>query len=293
MQSVASSVKGLQFTAEQGAGSIWCYNDGALLSYNEGKYIKEDGNYRGLQPVGTKQAVEFSASTRAKGKYCIKLGSFLHANASNGNYYTDHCSANNCAQHDFVIEEVASLPVAISSIEYATLYASVALQLPEGVKAHTFTVNGKWLDLSEGFSVVPANTGVLLSGSEGLYDLAIVETDAEVASILEGSLAATVVEGDAYILSEVNSVVGFYRVKKEQADGTAFLNNSHKAYLPKSAVSAVAESSFFGLRGEDEETAVEDIEVEEVEAVYDLAGRKVKVPGKGIYIVNGEKKIIK
>ena len=293
MQSVTSGVKGLQFAAEQGAGSIWCYNDGALLSYTEGKYIKEHGDYRGLQPVGTKQDVEFSASTRAKGKYCIKLGSFLHANASNGNYFTDHCSGNGCAQHDFVIEEVTSLPVAITSIEYATLYASVALQLPEGVKAHTFTVNGKWLDLSEGFSVVPANTGVLLSGSEGLYDLEIVETDAVVESILEGSVAATVVEGDAYILSEASSVVGFYRVKKELADGTAFLNNSHKAYLPKSAVSAVAESSFFGLRGEDEETAVEDIEVEEVEAVYDLAGRKVKVPGKGIYIVNGEKKIIK
>ncbi|MBO7273111.1 MAG: hypothetical protein J6U89_09630, partial [Bacteroidaceae bacterium] len=43
------------------------------------------------------------------------------------------------------------------------------------------------------------------------------------------------------------------------------------------------------------ETGIEDVECESdnVNTVYDLQGRKVEVPTKGIYIVNGNKVLIK
>ena len=197
------------------------------------------------------------------------------------------------------MEEVTTLPVTVSEIEYATLYAPVALQLPEGITAHTVTVDGKWLDLSEGFSIVPANTAVLLSATEGVYDLEITETDIEVESILKGTVASAAVEGNAYMLSHVNDVTGFYKARMEQLDGNGFLNNGHKAYLPASEANGV---SFYGFRfdGEDDEdgeetTAVEKVETEnEKEDIYDLAGRKIKtITTQGIYIINGKRVLVK
>ena len=293
MQSTASSVKGLQFAAEQGAGSIWCYNDGGLLSYTKGLYIKESGDFRGLQPVGTKQAVEFSASTRAKGKYCIKPGAFLHANAGNGNYYTDHCSSNSCAQHDFLIEEVESLPVTVTAAKYATLYAPVALSVPVGLKAYTVIVNGEWATLNEITSgVIPANTGVVLVGNEGSYNFAVTTADATVDSDLRGSVATTYYTepGTYYALGQVEGEVGFY---KDEFKNNHFQNNSHKAYLYVPETSNV---SFYGFRFGDEEgtTAVENVEVVTENVIFDLTGRRIsEITGKGIYIIGGKKFLVK
>ena len=104
MQGVNSDVKGVQFTAENEDASKWCY-DGALKSYTAEKYLVEHGNTRGLQDEGVN--VEFSASPRAIGKYCIKIGSFIHANSDNENYFTDHCGNDGGhGAHDFIIEEV-------------------------------------------------------------------------------------------------------------------------------------------------------------------------------------------
>ena len=112
MQGVSSDVKGVKFTADKGAESIWYY-DGTLMSYTAGKYLVEHGNTRGLQDVG--ETVEFSASPRAIGKYCIKIGSFVHANSSNGSYFTDHCGSDGGhATHDFILEEVTWQVVAVS-----------------------------------------------------------------------------------------------------------------------------------------------------------------------------------
>ena len=187
--------------------------------------------------------------------------------------------------------EVTSLPVAVSGIEYVTLYAPVALQLPEGIKAHTVTVNGNWLDLSEGFDVVPANTAVLLSATGDVYDLEIIETDIEVESILEGSVATTVVEGTGYYLSDVNGVTGFYKAKMSQLDGKGFINNGHKAYLPATDSDKVA---FYGFRGEGT-TVIEEVEIRnEKEEIYDLAGRKVReITASGIYVINGKNVLVK
>ena len=104
MQGVASTVKGVAFTGDTDEASIWQYRDGTLYSYYAEKNLREHGNDRGLHD--TKTTVEFSASPRAKGKYNVKCGSFIHANSSNGNYFTDHCSGDGGhAAHDLILEE--------------------------------------------------------------------------------------------------------------------------------------------------------------------------------------------
>ncbi len=107
LQSTNSSVKGLEMAAEQGEGSIFLVEeiDGnlRLKSISTGKYLKEDGNNRGLHDEGNN--VTFKAGA-ALGQIKIQATSYLHANTSNGNYFVDHCGGDGCAQHNFVAVEV-------------------------------------------------------------------------------------------------------------------------------------------------------------------------------------------
>ena len=149
MQGVNSDVKGVQFTAEDKDASIWCY-DGALKSYTAEKYLVEHGNTRGLQDAGVD--VEFSASPRAIGKYCIKIGSFIHANSGDGQYFTDHCGNDGGhAAHDFIIEEVEVVvepenPTAVENVETGNekveIYDLTGRKVENITKAGVYIVNG-------------------------------------------------------------------------------------------------------------------------------------------------------
>ena len=93
---------------------------------------------------------------------------------------------------------------------------------------------------------------------------------------------------------EEKKEVGFYTATKNQQEGASWLNNSHKAYLPKPANSEGI--SFYGFRGDDEEntTAIENVETATVNVIYDLSGRRVEtITAPGIYVVNGRKMLVK
>ena len=303
LQGVASTVKGVAYTADKGAESIFYYADGQLLSYTAGTYLKETGNTRGLQGVGVAGGtVTFAESPRTKGKYTISVPHYLHANSSGSNYFSDHCSNDGGhAAHDHSIEKVTALPVTISSAGYSTLYAPVALQVPEGVKAYTVTINGAWATLNViADDVIPANTGVVIGGTDGekasakTYNFAITTSDPfDGENALAGTVAATYVEEDAYVLGMVDNVVGFYKAKKNQLNNTAWKNNSHKAYLPKpEGAEGVASYSFRFGEGT---TGIDEITDNRVQStgIYDLTGRRVENPSNGIYIINGVKVLVK
>ncbi|MBQ4387642.1 MAG: hypothetical protein II822_08580, partial [Prevotella sp.] len=78
--------------------------------------------------------------------------------------------------------------------------------------------------------------------------------------------------------------VGFYKLSSTGTIG------ANKAYL---TYGASLTRSFFGF---DETTGIEMPTAEVIDAdavVYDLQGRRVAQPTKGLYIVNGKKVIIK
>ena len=306
MQGVASTVKGVAFTAETGNASVWVFHNGALYSYTAGQNLREHGNDRGLSD--TKTEAGFSASTRAKGKYNIKVGSFIHANNSNENYYTDHCSGNNCAQHDLILEEVDMRPSAIVSTisehEIATFYATSAMQIPEGVKAYVvaaddIVMNGEtgYLAPTELEDIIPANTGVVIRGNAGYYTFTPAESAATTdvtnnlmrgyAGVFECEKVALPTDGSTnYVLAVEGSQVGFY--KKE----SAFKVYNNKAYL--NIPTSVAGARSLVIRfGDEETTDIENSEItnQNTEIVFDLQGRRVLTPTKGIYIVNGKKMV--
>ena len=281
------------------ATAIYYYKGRHLLAYSTGLYIGLNSTDWTFETIGATDisAIEFVGAVNGTlGKYNIKSGGrWLHKD----NGFVNRCSSNTCGNaHNWTIEEVESLPVTVTSAGYATFYTPVAVTVPDGVTAHTVTIDGEWAKLSEALTVIPANTGVVLAG-EGSHDFAITTTENAVKSDLLGTVAATYITADAYVLGYINeegtpAEVGFGKAATTgQAEGT-FLNNSHKAYLPKPANSEGI--SFYGFRGDDEEntTAIENVETATVNVIYDLSGRRVEtITAPGIYVVNGRKMLVK
>ena len=295
--------------AEADASTIFYYNDGKLLAYNSGVYIGVNGsNYKFSSVDGTTPAtaIEFAGSPRQAGAYTVKSADrFLYYKVYNGEVEIDRNQNNNSDNLDWTLEEVTELPVTVTAAGYATLYAPVALTVPaDGVKAYTVSINeGGWADLNEIASgVIPANTGVVLAG-EGSHSFAITTAAAfEGENALEGTVAATNVTKDAYVLGYINVAeegeeekkeVGFYTATKNQVENTAWKNNSHKAYLPKPEGSNAVSYSFRFGEGT---TGISEVKGENgnVKAIYDLTGRRVEnISAPGIYIVGGKKVLVK
>lgn len=190
---------------------------------------------------------------------------------------------------------------------YATMYyGDKNLSAPEGIKAYTATVANREITLHEISGAIPAGTAVVLRTDSKLSettDFRFAEVaeaeDIEADNMLKGSDEATTVsdEGFNYYMlslnanSEENSV-GFY-FDKDSNGGTQIRNGAHKAYLavPVSE-SEAARCYVFG----DYATGIEGLIVNEksdTNEVYDLQGRRVVHPAKGIYIVNGKKIVVK
>ena len=87
----------------------------------------------------------------------------------------------------------------------------------------------------------------------------------------------------------VGGEVGFY---KDAFNNNRFQNNSHKAYL---YVEGTQNAASYSFRFGEGTTAIENVEVEnEVNAIFDLAGRRVEaITAPGIYIVGGKKVLVK
>ena len=134
--------------------------------------------------------------------------------------------------------------------------------------------------------IIPYGNAVILKSSAETITLTYDETDAMLSgNQLQGTTAEmTGAEGNIYVLNKGTNGVGFYKLKSTGTIG------ANKAYLTYSGGAGAREFFLF-----DEATGIEMPTVEDVNAdavVYDLQGRRVAQPTKGLYIVNG-KKVIK
>ena len=129
---------------------------------------------------------------------------------------------------------------------------------------------------------VPANTPVVLKGAGVKTAMVLDDAPAAPTNALAVSTGGTV---DGYVLSKKNSVVGFYKW-----NGGSL--TSGKVYLPSSAVTS-SSRDFIGFEGD--VTGINEVknQKETVNGIFDLQGRKVVTPSKGLYIVNGKKVVIK
>jgi hypothetical protein len=298
-----------QFKAgiENDASSIFGYIDGKLLSYKNGMYIHNDGGQlKYAANPGEGIAIDFVSSLEP-GKlqihYYTTEHRYLYSNGT-GNTDAGRDAANTTTvQYRFTVEEVTSLPVAISSVGYATLYAPVALTVPNGLEAYVATETGNdYVNLAQvEEGVIPANTGVLIKVNGATkndpYNFDIATEANEQTSLFAGTIAKsliTPVDGTTcYVLANGENGVGLYKATLNQSDGTAFCNNANKVYLPvPTPVEQSARALSFRFGGA---TSV-DMPIangQQPTAVYDLQGRRVLNPTKGMYIINGKKVVIR
>ena len=189
---------------------------------------------------------------------------------------------------------VVTYPVTAANVtiaptkEYTTYIAPAALDFTGlDIKAYVATEATASAITVEEVTTVPAGTALILKkGTAASYDVPVIASaTAPAKNLLKGSATASYNvenDGDAYVLSDG----AFHPVNKGKlAAGKAYIL---KADVP---VPAPELSIVFGnLTGiQNITTAVKQSEG----VVFDLQGRKVAQPAKGLYIVNGKKVIIK
>lgn len=218
---------------------------------------------------------------------------------ANGNCMSLDINKNNWT--DLYITQ--TYPLNVSTYEAATLVLPFESTIPDGVEAYTLNYNGgETVTATPVTTTLPANTPVLINASEGAYTFKTTATTGAVATgsvpvtigALTGVYTETTVPGSSYILwANAENPIGFYKV-----DGFTNKVAANRAYL--TADDAGVKSLFIDFDGE--ETGIQEIgqldrsaqsDASHLNNYYDISGRRVAKPTKGLYIVNGKKIVIK
>lgn len=223
---------------------------------------------------------------------------FIFKNYSN---ITGWSGTNNGSQ--WYLIEAPSITTEITPAGYATVNYPFAVQLPENesISAYIGTVianeSSKLLLKKISNGLIPANTPVVLEGVKGetkTYTLTIVTDNASTnpeENVLKGTLLPEAIS-ETFVLGTNNGNVGFYKLS--DTDNTVGAN---KAYLPKSALptlqAGVKGVTFSFDDNSGETTGIEDATINLAEEeFYDLQGRRVMNPTKGIYVTKSGKKVL-
>lgn len=193
--------------------------------------------------------------------------------------------------------KVTEVPLTIVANDYTTLCLPFNVKLPEGTAVKAYYASqaaGSVLKLEEiTGGIIPANQGVILqntSETEAAINLTITTDEATTldGNRLEGVTAKR--EGyDAlsnYVLADGNKGIGFYKAKF-----TAILAN--KAYLPVANVQN-AQGVMMAFSFGDEVTGIDNVNAAAPAAkkYYDLQGRRVLYPAKGIFVTEDGQKVL-
>ena len=306
-----------------------CYfykDDSGVLAYSGGKYMgvksANDKYNVTLLEVGETESVIFHtdyAVNHESHPYYISLGS---RNEFGTNYRFAYGIGDRADSgvgsktgiqalgngYEWVVAKAAKLPVEITDVKFTTFYAPLPVSVPNGVTAYYLAdgvVKNSRVQLTEiEEKEIPAGTGVILTAeTPGVYDFEILgNSSLKINNLFEGTVASEYITEEAYVLAQKNGVIGLYLAEMNKSVGSganqqsAFLNNGHRVYLPKDKLVQGANFSSelrFLFPGA---TAVEEVEAENgsVDVIYDLSGRKLEnITKPGIYIVNGQKRIVR
>ena len=179
---------------------------------------------------------------------------------------------------------------------WTTFYSNASnYQAPEGTQVFKVSLDGRKITMTEiEDRIVNRFEGVVLKSTTP--NITMTKTDDRsydnyAGNSLKGTAYKITNPGNAYVLSYKSSAgVAFYRLSN---NGTIAAN---KAYLKFNSSSAAHE--FFTFDFDTTATGVDSINTQDSEEnadvkIYDLQGRRVANPGKGIYIVNGKKVLMK
>lgn len=216
-------------------------------------------------------------------------------NTNNGRGLTQWGNATSDDGNVVLIKQVTEIPVGISRAGYSTLNLPFAVTIPTAVKAYTVSAVDAQnaLIMDEVTGVIPANTAVILEGAEGSHNFTITTApDFEGTNLLTGTTLERhgMPAGEYYGLANKTEGVAFYVANSEEIP-------ANKAFLLKSSIPAGASLQANALTFFGETTGVGSVKTDATDAdntYYDLNGRRVAYPSRGIYVKgNGQKVFIK
>lgn len=198
----------------------------------------------------------------------------------------------------------------ITEAGYGTYYSSKAYIMPKGVKGYTITGSeGTSLVMNEAYAagdVVPAKTALVVEGAANKYYTLVAEstelTPADNKLYGSDEAETTYVDGTDvkyYKLSYNNegNNLGFYWGSE---NGAAFTNGAHKAYLALDSETLLSQSRGFSLAdlAHGVTTGINTTVKSATQSnfIYDLNGRRINSlngAAKGVYIMNGQKVLVK
>ena len=181
--------------------------------------------------------------------------------------------------------------LSVTDAGMATLYLDYAVSVPNNVLGVYYVggVEGNTLTMYEVVNTIPANTGVIVMANAGTYTFT--EATGTVAAItdnlLKGVLESTAVSslgGTIYTLGRGKNagLLGFHKY-------TGSTLGANKAYLTRDNQNV----NSFNLAFPDGSTFINSLQADGDQEVYDLQGRKVEKAGRGVYIINGVKTVVK
>ena len=193
----------------------------------------------------------------------------------------------------------ATIAKTIPATGLASFSAKTNVTVPEGVTVCTAKINDdktKVLLNTVEANVIPANTGVLIWHKDGgKFTFSATETSAKESLFTENDLIPTSV--DAHATVPASGV--FYALNNAVLEFGVLQNGitlgGHLAYLAAPVDATTGEAKALRVVF-DELTGITEVSATETEgdgAYYTLQGIKVEKPGKGLYIHNGKKVIIK
>ena len=292
--STTQSGRGIVF-----AGSTGLHLEGSITfeNCNEYNFYQENERYLNVGYIGSSQVAPFttyyenaalgnrilSSSTGENRSDLFKLVNEGYGIVKTADHWTDH----------FITE---AYDLTVSDAKAATLVLPYEAKMPTGVKAYTlnYTAGNSSVKATEVGTNIPKNTPVLLNAEAGTYKFTnaakVTEATVGAGTVTSGALtgvyAETVVPSGSYILYNKDGV-GFYKV-----DGSTNKVAANRAYLTADGAGVRALTIDFS----GEETGINAIDNGQLtmdNAVYDLSGRRVSRPTKGLYIMNGKKVVLK
>lgn len=182
-----------------------------------------------------------------------------------------------------------SINYTMTEVGLGTLILPFDANLPQGLRAYKCSAIDGDMVLVEEQESIKANTPLVMSGTAGTYTFTGASV-AEESSYSDGILTGVMQESNisnGYVLQNHNDNVCFYRINPEKPINVP----AYRCYL-----NSVSEAGYVRIML-NPETGIGNIDESESENInaYDIQGRKVNKNSakRGVYILNGEKVIIK
>ncbi|MDE5790582.1 MAG: hypothetical protein K2H96_05075 [Muribaculaceae bacterium] len=308
---VFSSKDALGFGEVEGLSAYIATVEDNMLSIEEvesvpastGVILKGDSGEYKVPYISNAEAIEGNVIKAAVNGQKVSAGAYIYGNGEKGIgfYKTDAATEvpagsgylpDTIGDVNFISENGGSTVKTTQIITVGedgsmtySLNRGLDFSSAEGIEAYIVDkIDGDFYTVKE-IEKVPASTGIIIKAKAGDYEVAYCDDVEAVAdNKLEIVTPGVRVLPGSFIYQDGQTGLGFYKL----TEATTLPENS--VYLP-----ADVSTSEFIKETNDITTGVSEISTEASlpKAVYDLSGRKVSYPERGIYIIDGRTVIVK